>query len=117
MAKVEIRGDRLHVKFGVMGALASFRLPFSVPLSDVRGATVDPGIVKVLGIRSPGTAFPFVIASGTYYSKGERQFVDWRAGQEAVVIQLNHDYWQRLIIGCNNADQLAQKINRSMDRK
>jgi hypothetical protein len=114
MAKLEIKADRLHVKFGVMGALASLRLPFSVPLSVVRGATVDPGIVKVLGVRSPGTAFPFVIAAGTYYSKGERQFVDWRAGQEAIVIQLDHEYWQRLIIGCTNAEELAQQINRSV---
>lgn len=116
MVRLEIAGDELKVRFGPLDALAALRLPFSVPVSSIRGATADRGIISNLGIRSPGTGLPFLISAGTFYSKGDRQFVHWKAGQQVVVIELDHPYWTRLIIGCSDAVELERIINRELKK-
>ena len=40
----------------------------------------------------------------------------WKAGQQVVVIELDHPYWTRLIIGCSDAVELERIINRELKK-
>jgi hypothetical protein len=118
MAKVTIKNDRLHVSVGALEAVQALRASFAVPLSSVRGATEDPNFIRAggLGLRSPGTGLPGVIARGTFRKPGEKTLSLWGRNQEIVVIQLNNHKWDRLVVGCDDAKRLVTQINRAISQ-
>ncbi|MGS2805897.1 hypothetical protein [Nocardia sp. MW-W600-9] len=99
MAEVVIDGGNLIVRMEGLDKLWALKSHLSIPLANVRGATVDPGIVKERkGIRAPGTHLPGVITAGTFHIDGERVFWDVRDGAKAVVIELADERYARLIV-------------------
>ena len=118
MAKVTIKNDRLQVSLGAFEAVQALQGSFSVPLTCVLGATEDPNFIRAgsLGIRSPGTGLPGVIARGTFRKSGERTLSLWGRNQEIVVIQLNDHKWDRLVVGCDDAKSLVALINKSLTK-
>lgn len=115
MAKVTIKNNELHVALGIFESIQALQGSFSVPLSRVRGATEDSNYIRSgLGVRSPGTGFPGLIAKGTFRKIGEKTLSLWSRGQEIVVIQLKDHKWDRLVVGCDDAKSLALMINRAI---
>ena len=115
MPKYEVNSGRLEVKLSWLERLASLRWGVTVPLSSVKGATVDRGAVPAqLGFRAPGTGFPGVIAAGTFYKRLDRQFVYWGVGESVVVVELDRHKFQRLILGTSDPVGLEQLINRAI---
>ena len=112
MPKYEITNGQLKVNLSWIERVASLRWGVSVPLSQVRGATVDRGAVPAqLGIRAPGTGFPGVIAAGTFYKRLDKQFVYWGVGESVVVVELDGHKFRRLILGTSNPVELEKLIN------
>lgn len=112
MAQVTITATSMRVTLSAFEALRALQGSFEVPLGKIRGATDDPGYLKEgLGLRSPGTGFPGLIAEGTFRKDGQRTLSLWRKGQEVVVVELTDSKWDRVLIGCADARTLAQKIN------
>lgn len=59
MARVTIAGDRLLVQLEGLHKLWALKSRIDVPLASVRGATVDPGIVREpKGMRAPVCTSP-----------------------------------------------------------
>jgi hypothetical protein len=115
MPKYKVANGQLEVHLSWMERLASLRWGVTVPLSQIKGATVDRGAVPAqLGIRAPGTGFPRVIAAGTFYKGFEKQFVFWGLGESVVVVELDGHKFRRLILGTNNPVELEQQINSSI---
>jgi hypothetical protein len=116
MARVTIRNDRLQVSIGAFEAVQALQGSFAVPLVSVMGATEDPNFIRAgsLGIRAPGTGLPGVIARGTFRKSGERTLSLWSRNQEIVVIQLMNHKWERVVIGCEDARELASEINQAI---
>ncbi|MEU1755609.1 hypothetical protein ABZ436_23515 [Micromonospora matsumotoense] len=99
MANVRIDGGDLVVEIEGMDRLWSFRSRVVIPLANVRGATVDPGIAAdPKGIRASGTRVPGVITAGTFHQDGERVFWNIRDGARAVVIELAEEHYARLVV-------------------
>ena len=98
MAKVTIDGSTLTVNVEGLDKLWSFKSRFDIPLADVEGATagVSPAIWE--GWRSPGVHIPGVLAAGTFHKDGERIFWDVHDPAHAVVIELDHEHYKRLIV-------------------
>lgn len=116
MAEVSIREGFLVVSIGWFETIRALRGSFSIPMAQVRGATEDSRYVapKELGLRSPGTGFPGLVAEGTFRKNGEKVLSLWRRGQEVVVIELADARWNRLVVGCDDAKALADLINRTI---
>lgn len=115
MAKVSIKNDRLVVTIGVFEAIQALQGSFTVPLRNVRGATEDPNYIRSgLGLRSPGTGLPGLIARGTFRKIGEKVLSLWGHNQQIVVVELNDSKWDRLVLGCDNAKNLARLINEAI---
>jgi hypothetical protein len=115
VTSLDIVGDQLVVSMTGWDRVWSLRRRIAVPLSHVRGATADPGVDREsAGIRAPGTHLPRVITSGTYYKDGARTFWNLRRGQEAVVIELTGEHFERLVLGVPDARAAAERIERSL---
>lgn len=99
MAQVAIDGDTLVVVIEGLDKLWALKSRLTIPLSNVRGATIDPGIShEYKGIRAPGTHFPGVITAGTFRLDGEWVFWDVHNPTKAIVIQLADERYARLVI-------------------
>lgn len=118
MAKITIKNDSLHVAIGAFEAAQALHGSFAVPLTCVAGATEDPNFIRAggLGIRSPGTGLPGVIARGTFRRWGERTLSLWGRNQEIVVLQLINHKWDRLVIGCDDAKSMVALINKALSK-
>src|SRR5258708_1911689 len=111
MAQVHIEGENLIVDIEGLDKLWTFRSRLTIPLSNVRGATIDPGIVNDRkGIRAPGTYVPGVIVAATYHSEGERVFWDVHDPAKAVVIELADEKYARLVIGVDDPQATVSLI-------
>lgn len=115
MPSYVISKEKFEVKLSAIEKLASLRWSVSVPLDSIRGATVDPKAVpKQLGLRAPGTGFPWLVAAGTFFKGGDRQFAFWKKGETAVVVELQNQKFNRLILGTRSPQDLERKINEAI---
>jgi hypothetical protein len=118
MPNIEIRDGYLMVHLSPLQRWATLRKGVKVPLSRIRGATPDPGAIPhQLGIRAPGTGMPGFIAAGTFYKSGDKQFVYWRRGESAVLVELDGHKFDRLILGSKDPKGLADQINAAIQAK
>jgi hypothetical protein len=114
MAKARINDENLVVDLGFLEAIAALQTSFTIPLSKVRGATEDADYINSgLGIRAPGTGFPGLIAKGTFRKNGQRVLSLWKRGDEIVVVELQGQKWDRILLGCSDAESLAAQINKA----
>lgn len=112
MPQFEITESELIVHLDKWEQLFSFVHKVKVPLSQVVAVRENNGLDGLkLGWRLPGTHIPFVLAAGTFISKGARQFVYRRGGLQTVVIDLKGNAWARLIIGITDASRETLRIN------
>ena len=118
MAKVSVTSKSLRVSVGWFEALRALKGSFEVPLTQVRGATDDPNYrgFGELGMRSPGTGLPGLVADGTFRKNGQKVLSLWRRGQEVVVVELDGFKWDRLVLGCEDAKALASIINKAITK-
>lgn len=117
MPSLELTSHELVVHLTAWGSLWSLRRSFSVPLSQVRGATEDNGFGgAALGVRIPGTYFPGLIAAGTFIKGSDKQFVYTRRKLQTIVIELAGNHWARLVIGVPDARAEATRINAAVAR-
>lgn len=113
MARIRLSTDRLYVDIGPWEALLAVRGSFSLPLSQVRGATDDGSYLRDgLGLRCPGTFWPGLVAEGTFRKNAQRVLALWRRGQQIVVIELANAKWDRILLGCADAKATVADINK-----
>lgn len=112
---VSIEGDRLVVRLTGLDRLLTLRGRIEVPLRDVRGATADPGIVgQPKGRRWPGTHLPGVVVGGTFVQDGERTFWNVRDERRAVVVQLAHHRFRRLVLDVPDPRATVRAIEQAL---
>lgn len=96
---ISIKGEVMTVVVHGLDKLWSMRSQLDIPIAHVRGASIDPTIVRgPKGWRGPGSNVPGVISAGTFHQDGKRIFWDVHRGDNAVVIELQHDSFERLVV-------------------
>ncbi|MEV4128786.1 hypothetical protein [Nocardia sp. NPDC049707] len=114
MAEVAIADTDLVIQLEGWDKLWALKSRLVIPLTNVRGATADPGITKERkGIRTAGTYMPGVITAGTFHVDGERVFWDIRDPAKAVVIELADERYARLVIQVDNSSEVVALIERA----
>ncbi|GAA2042806.1 hypothetical protein GCM10009839_52160 [Catenulispora yoronensis] len=115
MARVTVDGQTLSVEIEGLDKLWALKSSLTIPLANVRGATVDPGVAKdSKGIRAPGTHIRGVITAGTFHIDGERIFWDVHDPAQAVVIELADERYARLIIQVDDPAATVALIVRAL---
>ena len=89
----------------------SFKGSIEVPWGHVRGATHDPGMKdEPKGWRGPGTQVGDKLA-GTFHREGDKQFWNVHGFENAVVIELTNEQFNRLIISVEDPVSTVARIN------
>lgn len=118
MARVQIVDDRLRVQLRGLSRVWAMRSRLEVPLTNVRGATFDPDVVREpKGVRSPGLHVPGVAAVGTFHHDGEKTLWETYRGTRTVVIQLAGEPYDRIVVEVPNPRETVELVNRSLPRR
>lgn len=111
MATITLTPKTLNVSLSRYERFFGILPNLEIPLSHVRGATHDDGILRDLGMRAPGLAWPRRALIGTFRKWRFKDFVVWRNEPQLVVIQLASERWDRIVIGVDDAESVARHIN------
>lgn len=112
--RVSIRGGELVVEPLGLDKLWSFTARLRIPLVHVRGATHDPGMRRESkGWRGPGLRVGSKL-SGAFHADGERQYWNVSGFDDAVVIELVGEKYNRLILSLDDPAAMAEEINRAV---
>lgn len=115
--KIRITKDTLSIRPTDLDKVWTFKGKLTFPLNQVVGATVDHAFLKeAKGVRLLGLATPNKWA-GTFILQGHKSFYNVTSKQQVLVIQLKNAGYQRLILGVQNAAQLADKLNQAIEDK
>ncbi len=111
MNTVTITKEKLRIEPKGMDKLWSLTRRLVIPLTNVRGATFDPGANhEAKGLRAPGLAMPGKWA-GTFYRDGERSFWNVSTPGETIVIELANERFDRLYLTVKEPRALVDQIN------
>ena len=117
MARLSIAADRLVMELQGLHKLWALKSRIDVPLAHVRGATVDPGIVREpKGLRAPGLHVPGAAVIGTFRRDGEKHFWDVTGRAHPVVVQLVDEDYDRLIVEVADPHAVVDQVNRAVLR-
>ncbi|MEO6866534.1 MAG: hypothetical protein ABI200_00775 [Gaiellales bacterium] len=112
MAEIFLDRDEARIAFSALERVGALRGDYVFPITRISSAWVseDP-FAAVRGIRAPGTGLPRVIALGTWRSGtyGRTLAAAYR-GQPALVLELEGDYFQRIVISDEHAIRLASVL-------
>ncbi len=110
MATVTITSDTLQVRFTTAEKVLGLVRDRELPLSSVASVNVEAnGLATVRGVRAPGLGIPGRVLIGTWRGRG-RTLVCVRRGEPALVVELSGEGYERLVIGAENAAELARQL-------
>jgi hypothetical protein len=118
MAKVTIEDGNLSIEIEGLDKLWALKSRLSIPVTNVRRATPDPRIASERkGWRGPGTYVPRMITAGTFHQDAERVFWDVHDPSKAIVIELDHESYRRLVIEVDDPKTTAETIEAAVHRR
>lgn len=110
MAKLNVVGDVLQVRFSGAEKVLGLVRDHSFPLSSVSSVRVErSGLAAAQGLRAPGLGLPGLRKIGTWRGHG-RTLVSASHDQPAVVVDLVGQRFDRLVIGSDGAVALAARL-------
>lgn len=111
MARLSLSTTHLQVHLSRFERLGGLLPNLNIPLENVRGATEDDGILRDIGLRAPGYAWPRRALIGTFRKWKFKDFVVWRSEPHLVVITLDGEKWDRLVVGVSQPEPIVRAIN------
>jgi len=87
----------------------ALRSSLEFPVSHIRGVRVDPEAATGWwhGIKLWGSSIPGILTAGTFYQNGRVVFYDVHDPESTIVIELDHEHYDRMIVEV--ADPEAEK--------
>lgn len=116
MAQLDVDGDVLVVRLGIIDAMLSMRTTMRFPLTSVKSVYVDPVAgEEPKGFKAPGTAIPGTLTKGTFHFDGVKTFWNIWRGTLVVVVELTNEKFDRLVIEQSNPDAIVEKVTKAID--
>ena len=115
--KVIVTDQVINIKLTPLDKVVSLKSSFSIPLVNIKKATAAVPKKARLELRSPGTFVPGVIKAGTYYTKAGREFWYLRRRQHALILELRHAPYSRIVVGTREAQHWANVITKNLHKK
>ncbi len=112
MTELSISDGRLIVEVKGWDKLWSLRSHLTIPVEDVVRVYADPEIAQHWwkGLRLAGTNVPGIITAGTFYEHGNWIFWDVHDPEKAVVIELRHERYAKLIVEVENPPEIVSTV-------
>jgi len=114
MVEIKVEGDKAVFELKGWDKLWAFRSSLEIPLSHIRDIYPDPDIVIgwLDAVRLLGTSVPAFFRAGSFYQQGEMVFWDVHNAANTLVVDLEHEYFSKLIIEvANPTDAIAMLKN------
>ena len=117
MVTVHIESDR--VRFVVEGwdKLWALKSELEIPLAHIFSVRADPEPARgwFHGLRMPGTEIPGLLTSGTFYSRDGAVFFDIHDPDKAIVVELNHEHYKRLVVEVDDPEGTVELLKAAID--
>lgn len=116
MVTIQIEADRIRFVVDGWDKLWALKSQIEIPLEHVVSARVDPEPARgwFHGLRIPGTEIPGVITAGTFYSRDGVVFYDVHDPEKAIVIELDHETYKRLVVEVEHPEGSVARIQSAL---
>ena len=123
MARVKIENGQLVINMKGVRKFFAMKSEVSVPLASVESVTtglawkdVPNTLDKVLGTNSDTLYYGGTFREGGFWnSDGDKVFFDLRRKEEAIVITLKDEEFNKLIIRCETPEETVAIIQQALD--
>jgi hypothetical protein len=118
MVSISIEGDRIHLDVEGIDQLWALRTHLEFPLSHIRSVRVDPAAAHGWwhGLKLMGSNIPGILTAGTFYQQGGIVFYDVHDPEGTIVLELDHERYNRLIVQVDNPEEARAMIERALKR-
>ncbi|MDQ4098041.1 MAG: hypothetical protein M3144_09265 [Actinomycetota bacterium] len=113
MARLEVSGSEVVVRLSAPEKLGAFHGNVRVPRQAVKEVRVAASPWReVRGLRAPGTAFPGLIALGTFRGRGWKDFVAIYRKRRGVVLELgeNASGFRRIVLSDDSPEETVARL-------
>jgi hypothetical protein len=112
MVEVSFVGDRIHLAVEGWDKLWALKSELEFPLAHIRSVRHDPEPARGWwhGLRLPGTQIPGVLTAGSFYQDGGMVFYDVHDPEGTIVLELDHEHYQRLIVEVADPPATVRRI-------
>ena len=117
MVSVSIEGDRVRFEVQGMDKLWAFKSQLEIPLEHLFSVRADPNAATgwFHGLRMPGTEIPGIITAGSFYSRDGAVFFDVHDPANAIVIELNHEHYKRLVVEVDDPEGTTEMLKSAIE--
>jgi hypothetical protein len=106
------------IRFEVEGIdkMWALRSSLEFPVSHIRSVRVDPDAASGWwhGIKLWGSNIPGILTAGTFYQNGRVVFYDVHDPQRTIVIELDHEHYDRMIVEVADPEAEKTKIENAI---
>lgn len=110
MVEVVERGGQLVLNVLGTHRFWAFKNSITLDRSSIRSVRRWDRSVRPAWFRCPGTAIPWLFIAGTYYAPGRKEFWDTRLGDRAIVLDLQHAPYTRIVVDVENPQALINTL-------
>ena len=119
MVDITVSGDNAIFEVEGWDKLWSLRSRLQIPLAHIKGAHADsaPAMGWFQGFKIVGTGLPNIFRAGTFYQQGNLVFWDVHSPEKTIVIDLEHERFDKLIIEVADPDGAVRQLENAISRK
>jgi hypothetical protein len=113
-AHIDIDGEFLRVSLHGLDIFWSGRRRLVVPLDHVKGARIDPKLARRgpwLGAGYTDALLDYTVAAGPMLVHGRHEFWDVHHPERTVVIDLEGEFFERLVLEVADPEGAATAVN------
>jgi hypothetical protein len=113
MVNVVVEGGRVRFEVEGWDRLWALKSQLEIPLAHIRAVRADPEPARGWwhGLRLPGTQIPGLLTAGSFYQSDGFVFYDVHDPERTVVIELDHEHYQRLVIEVANPADVVKTLS------
>jgi len=118
MIDVSIQDDRIIFEVKELDQLWSLQSRLEIPIIHIKAAHMDthPAMGWFQGFKLMGSDIPNIFKAGTFYQDGGLVFWDVHIPENTIVVDLNHERFQKLVIEVADPKATVALINDAVSR-
>ncbi|HET9061283.1 MAG TPA: hypothetical protein VFN61_15290 [Acidimicrobiales bacterium] len=111
MAELSIEDSDVVIRFGPLETAFVWHRHLRVPIDCVRMVALEPEPMKGMSlVRFPGLGVPGYMCYGAHWWNGKRELAAVNAHVTAVVMDIEHAFWDRVAVSTPRAAELAADL-------
>ena len=116
MVTIITADDRIRFEVEGIDKMWALRSSLEIPVSHIRSVRVDPEAASGWwhGIKLWGSNIPGILTAGTFYQNGRVVFYDVHDPQRTIVIELDHEHYDRMIVEVADPKAEKSKIDKAI---